>query len=384
MQHPDEGMIHSWLDSALSSEEAAQVESHVSECASCAAAVAEARGFIAASSRILTALDNVPRGVLPAVPAKKRDFRVLWRAAAAMLVVAGGSLVVMREGGPDARVAATSKQAATAETAPSMIAAPVSVPPAGRAESASEAKPLPSADAATVLSAPTAPASSPQVVAESRRARNLDTQSDLARASEPAGKVAGGTGAAALSAAPSAIRFQANQAAPASPSGALRVVRVERAIGSRRTIYEIGPSQTVTLTEPETNQLSQIVVTGSAESIVRGSQGQTSTREARTTQPLSAEAAKAPPPPPAAPAMSDSKAGADSAARSEITAMAKTPSVLQGQLSAAPPGGANTISWTEARTGKTLTLSGNVSVERLQEIRKRIERERTAPDAKIP
>jgi len=86
MQHPDEGTIHSWLDGALPAEDAASLESHVATCQSCAAAVAEARGFIAASSRILTALDDVPRGVLPAVPSKKRDFRVLWRAAAAMLV----------------------------------------------------------------------------------------------------------------------------------------------------------------------------------------------------------------------------------------------------------------------------------------------------------
>ncbi|HEX7596331.1 MAG TPA: zf-HC2 domain-containing protein, partial [Gemmatimonadaceae bacterium] len=67
MQHLDEGTIHSWLDGALGPEEAAQVEAHVKECSQCAAAVAEARGFIAASSRILTALDNAPHGVIPAV-----------------------------------------------------------------------------------------------------------------------------------------------------------------------------------------------------------------------------------------------------------------------------------------------------------------------------
>jgi anti-sigma factor RsiW len=58
MQHPDEGTIHSWLDGALSADETARVEAHVKDCPECAAAVAEARGFIAASSRILTALDN--------------------------------------------------------------------------------------------------------------------------------------------------------------------------------------------------------------------------------------------------------------------------------------------------------------------------------------
>ena len=50
IQHLDEGTIHSWLDGALSADEAARVEAHVKECAQCQAAVAEARGFIAASS----------------------------------------------------------------------------------------------------------------------------------------------------------------------------------------------------------------------------------------------------------------------------------------------------------------------------------------------
>src|SRR5688500_19715348 len=118
MQHPDEGTIHSWLDGALPAEDAASLESHVATCQSCAAAVAEARGFIAASSRILTALDDVPRGVLPAVPSKKRDFRVLWRAAAAMLVVAGGRLRVLREGGPGPRVGAKAESAALGTSAP--------------------------------------------------------------------------------------------------------------------------------------------------------------------------------------------------------------------------------------------------------------------------
>ena len=85
MQHLDEGTIHSWLDGALSAEEAARVEAHVAECAQCEAAVAEARGYIAASSRILTALDHVPRGVMPAVTPVKWYNRAAWRAAAAVV-----------------------------------------------------------------------------------------------------------------------------------------------------------------------------------------------------------------------------------------------------------------------------------------------------------
>jgi hypothetical protein len=65
MEHPDEGTIHAWLDRALSAERNLEIERHVGECGVCAASVAEARGFIAASSRILSALDGVPGGVLP-------------------------------------------------------------------------------------------------------------------------------------------------------------------------------------------------------------------------------------------------------------------------------------------------------------------------------
>src|SRR5258705_36373 len=99
MQHLDEGTIHAWLDGALSPDEAARVEAHVAECPQCAAAVAEARGFIAASSRILTALDHVPRGVVPVARPARWSNPAMWRAAAGVLVVAGGSLVVVRNTG---------------------------------------------------------------------------------------------------------------------------------------------------------------------------------------------------------------------------------------------------------------------------------------------
>lgn len=66
MQHLDEGTIHAWLDGALAPLEAEQVAKHAGECATCAAAVADARGIIAGSARIVAALDDVPGGVIPA------------------------------------------------------------------------------------------------------------------------------------------------------------------------------------------------------------------------------------------------------------------------------------------------------------------------------
>ena len=65
MQHLDEGTIHAWLDGALPPLEAEQVAKHAAECTTCAAAVAEARGIIAGSARIVSALDDVPGGVIP-------------------------------------------------------------------------------------------------------------------------------------------------------------------------------------------------------------------------------------------------------------------------------------------------------------------------------
>lgn len=116
MQHLDEGTIHAWLDGELPEAERASAEAHVAQCPECAAAVAEARGFIAASSRILTALDAVPGGVMPAAQAKApaRRFMVprVWMAAAAVLVLGIGAVIATRSPREDAalRVAETRQE----------------------------------------------------------------------------------------------------------------------------------------------------------------------------------------------------------------------------------------------------------------------------------
>ena len=97
--HIDEGTIHAWIDGALDAERARAVEEHVRQCAQCGEAVAEARGLVAASSRILGALDDVPAGVIPKQAPVRKHKRV-WRAApwvtgiAAVLLAA----VVLRTG----------------------------------------------------------------------------------------------------------------------------------------------------------------------------------------------------------------------------------------------------------------------------------------------
>ena len=119
MQHLDEGTIHAWIDGELSQEQSGEIAAHVAECPECAAMVAEARGLVAASTRILTALDDVPGGVIPSVPDIAPDIapapivRRRWyqrtdvRAAAALLLVAGTSLVVVKRGGDSGASRAT-------------------------------------------------------------------------------------------------------------------------------------------------------------------------------------------------------------------------------------------------------------------------------------
>lgn len=124
MQHLDDGTIHAWLDGALGAGEAAAVDAHVTACRACADRVAEARGLIAASSRILTALDEVPADVIPVErraavaaarvaapafaatpPASPHDVpapRARWghrygRWAAVFAFIAAGTLVLTRE-----------------------------------------------------------------------------------------------------------------------------------------------------------------------------------------------------------------------------------------------------------------------------------------------
>ena len=108
MEHLDEGTIHAWIDGAFDATRSRDIEAHVAQCPTCSAVVAEARGLIAASSRILNALDDVPGGVVPKrvpgvlpVAARSQPRRRIsaWipAAAAAALILAVGLVQVNRE-----------------------------------------------------------------------------------------------------------------------------------------------------------------------------------------------------------------------------------------------------------------------------------------------
>jgi Carboxypeptidase regulatory-like domain/Putative zinc-finger len=167
MQHLDEGTIHAWLDGQLPPQEATAVEAHIAECRQCADAVAEARGLIAASSRILMSLDSVPGDVLP-VPAVTRPEPGLatdgvprspsaaeqrahrrWLsgpslAAAAAIVVAVGTFSVMRAGGRAdlSKEVAASPSVVSGPAVDSAVVstpAPTALPPAAPADERAEA-----------------------------------------------------------------------------------------------------------------------------------------------------------------------------------------------------------------------------------------------------
>ena len=178
MQHLDEGTIHAWIDGELSPEQGGEIAAHVAECPKCAAMVAEARGLVAASTRILTALDDVPGGVMPSVPdiAPAQTVRRRWyqrtdvRAAAALLLVAGTSLVVVQRGTDSSVTRATfatddkarPRPAAGAETA-------VAGPSTGTQEVMADALSSSAAAPAPRAPKPTAP-KSPMSGVPSRRA----------------------------------------------------------------------------------------------------------------------------------------------------------------------------------------------------------------------
>lgn len=99
MSRPDEGLIHTWLDGEATAEEAARIEHLIATDPEWAAAVAEARGLVAASSRIVQALDAVPRAVpaaTPGVPRAPRRAVPRWMGLAAGLVLVAGTAYVMR------------------------------------------------------------------------------------------------------------------------------------------------------------------------------------------------------------------------------------------------------------------------------------------------
>jgi len=403
MQHLDEGTIHSWLDGALSADEAARVEAHLKECLECAAAVAEARGFIAASSRILTALDNAPRGVIPVAAPKKRVDPIVWRVAAMLLVVAAGTLVVFRNGGREGRIAAThagTSQNASTAVAPTAPAGdestrmtdestPLLRKPGNTARGTTIGSLQPNAgltekSAAKVAAANTSPPTSRALsapapgVVDAAEARAPASQpniraSDDGKVAAPGSAVAGNissSGSAAAAAPPQTLApIRVRGAAildAASEQLSLKPVGTRRAPGAKVTLYEVTPGDTVTFTEPVSVQLESGVATALSSAGARATQSR-GKAVASPTKRAAAAAVSAP----------DSQRPT-----AAVGALAGAPSAPVPATQVEVANGVTTISWADAATGNMLKLSGRMPEARLQQIKIRIERERTAAAAK--
>lgn len=360
MQHPDEGMIHTWLDGELPADEAAALEAHVAECAECRAAVAEARGFIAASSRIVGALDNVPAGVIPiAKPARRVWYSSpQFRAAAAVLVVAVASLLVMRTGTqkatlsdtvrPEASEVTTQRVMAAADAAPVMDSAAVTSPTVNRAAVSRQS----AANEQAVAPLARLPKSSQVVnpVMAPDMAKPSPVEPKVLNQADFSGKgVKGGIANGVASGLP--LRGRVAGVAPTTSGGisafdvpALppRVIRADSSVLGKRTTYQTASGKEIVLTEQRAeSQLSEVVVTGVAVSTdaSRKAAPKSSSRpqSSQAPAPVAAAAPQVPAPPP--------------------------PAIEADSLAV------HTISWLDTATQRRYTLSGPISVAELYVIK---------------
>jgi antitoxin (DNA-binding transcriptional repressor) of toxin-antitoxin stability system len=345
MQHPDEGTIHAWIDGELLPDDASALEAHLKECQECSALAAEARGLVAASSRIISALDLVPGGVIPKAATRRPWYAsTQLRAAAAVVIVAGASLLVMRNGSEMKmeRVMQASAPTETAATAPVTVAAQPEL---------DQATPQ-RVRAPVVAKIPPKPAPMKELegrvsgarVSDLRKESVNDAAKIVAQAPPPAAPAIAGAGVAAdeiSAAAPrakldSVFRDSVTQrrrflpastfdnvvvtgVATSTAPAALKKLRADSA--KNETVYEVSPGVEVTLTD--NGRPANVMLRASAQS--KGRQ-------------MAAANAPAPPPPAVAQA---AKATIDS------------------------------ITWTDKR-GHVMVLRGAVSKEQLETIRQRL------------
>jgi hypothetical protein len=344
MQHPDEGTIHAWLDGALSTDESAALDTHVASCSECAAAVAEARGLIAASSRIVSALDIVPGGVIPARKPAVRPWYLSTqlRAAAAVIFIAGTSFVLFRSRG-DQPLSSVS-QRVMMDQAAQAVAEPESDAATQQANSPEPA--AATGAAANAVAAKTA--SPPERKAENARARTGG---------------AGTTAAVATEAAQGAADVALPPAAPAPAPAAMT--------------DPAPPAATISDTADFSGQsvlASPIIVTGvttgdlSSDLRILSVDSSTSTRVTRYRIASGAELTLIDMAPVAEKAVASRRFDA---ARSA----ASSPQLRQAAPQEASGAPVQSVSWTDPRTQRTYTLSGRVSKETLEVVKSRIQQQ---------
>ncbi len=362
MQHPDEGMIHTWLDGELSVEDAADIEAHASECPECAAAIAEARGLVAASSRIVSALDVVPGGVIPIPKTVSRPWyaSTQFRAAAALLLVAGTSMLLTRgKTSPSAAlndkalsVAADARETSEAATQlPPAVPAPVATQPPARALA------QPAQASVQTLKTTLKPAASPKFVAPQAQAAKKSQLSPMS-SSEPKGRIADtrpDEAADRVAEKRDLTRGPFDRSvlldhvvvtgvAVANESDLdLRIISLDSAGGTRRTVFETNQGVQVTLTEDAAPRYAAKAIRPTGKT---------------TADPMRQSAAAAPAPKVNVP-----------------TSTSTMPSAVPIQPPAADMAKAaremHTIKWVDAASGRSYSLTGPLTVEQLEALKPR-------------
>jgi len=146
-----------------------------------------------------------------------------------------------------------------------------------------------------------------------------------------------------------------------SPS--LKVVSSERTIGSRRTIFEVAPNRRVTLNEIEIMQLNAVVTAGAA-----STQSRVTTRDSAQPAPFAPTTKRG---------IASGQASAPSRPAAPPTAVVIPRDALaESVASSTAVSVTNTIRWTDPVTRKLMELSGPFTIEELQLLRARIERQR--------
>jgi putative zinc finger protein len=179
MQHLDEGTIHAWLDGELPPDEAESAARHVAGCAECRALVVEARGLLAGASRIVSALDAGPAGVIPAAQRGPTSMRRPWYrlaftpvrvSIAATIIVAAGLTLTARHAADNSALRRRLIDSQINTGAPAMsataIADSASTKPVDQATS--KLKAVPNAPALIATPTTAMPSSKPGVSAASR------------------------------------------------------------------------------------------------------------------------------------------------------------------------------------------------------------------------
>jgi anti-sigma factor RsiW len=159
MSHVDEGTLHAYLDAELPSGERAALESHLAQCATCRAQLAEERALLERSTALLGSTRPLDRA-LPPFEQVRRAPRRRWYMptgfawAASLLLAVGFGYYLSEQVAPHPQPAAVDRTAVASLEADTILE---NVPPAARRENAPAQKST-AGRRATDKPAPRAPA----------------------------------------------------------------------------------------------------------------------------------------------------------------------------------------------------------------------------------